>query len=112
MSLDDAIKEAVRAELRPLAERIEAALAKLERGTGDQYLSLDDASAKTGLSKTTLRAKLADGALTRYGVGRAVRLRWSELERLLREQGAARSSAPSADAEELASEILLRRRRR
>lgn len=107
MSLDDAIKEAIDERIRPLAERLEAAIAKLEGKAGSEYLSVKAAAATAGVNPATVRGWIRDGKLKQHGPGRVLRIRRSDLDAFLSSPEPRETPAPEPEAEALA---IMRRR--
>jgi excisionase family DNA binding protein len=57
------------------------------------YLSLQEAAALVGVNPRTLRRRIAEGALPAYRVGRLVRIKPDDVQRLFRKIPTVRSIA-------------------
>jgi excisionase family DNA binding protein len=75
MSIDEAIRQAVREELREALKSFRAPAP----ATPDELLSVERAAELADVSKATIRRWVEQGLLKRYGSGRALRVRRDEV---------------------------------
>jgi len=104
--LRDEVRSAVRDELR---SAFEEALRTVKPTSGQEFLSVKEASRVAGVSAGTVRTWIQKGHLRRFGEGRVVRIRREELIQWLA-SGDGRSGAEDVSWEQQAAAILGRRR--
>jgi excisionase family DNA binding protein len=76
----------------------------------DEYLAVAAAAGIAAVTPATIRAWIVDGRLGRYHAGRELRVRRTELHRLLRTAPARSHDAAEATPEEPADQFIQRRR--
>jgi hypothetical protein len=103
--IERALRDLVAGEVRRVVREGRAAL----DGPVDrlEYLPVADAAGQVAVAPATIRTWIAQGKLRRYHAGRVLRVRWSELELLLRSgpEGLDRRATPEEEAK-----LYLRRR--
>jgi excisionase family DNA binding protein len=96
--IEKALRDLVAEEVRRVIHEERAAL----YGPVDalEYLPVADAAARVAVAPATIRTWIAEGKLRRYHAGRVLRVRWSELEFLLRSgpEAADRRATPEEEA--------------
>lgn len=109
VTLDEFFRTLLRDELRPLQDRIDAIAGALAASTpdGDALVPVKVAARIANVSQGTVRNWLRDGRLRRFGTGRLLRVRRSDVFALLRNENAV--AAPES-AEDQAARILGRSR--
>lgn len=108
MHLEEMIASVIQREVRRGLEEIKQAVAVEKSGPADgAFLSKKQAAKFAGVSTDTLDEWIRLGALRRYGRGRLVRIRRSELEAAM---NAPVQSRPEESPEEFARQLMARRR--
>lgn len=92
MSIDDAVRRAVNEAVAPVLDElrsVNAALRHAARGKVErEYLDTDEAAELARVRPATIRAWLKQGRLQRYGSGRRLLIRASEIHELLAPESA------------------------
>jgi excisionase family DNA binding protein len=96
MSFEDTLRAIVREELRPVVEEIRRAL--VSSPSDGELVTYARAAQLVGVSVSTIRARIASGALAKYGKGKAVRVRRADVLAMF-ERGAS-PAVPRGDAVE------------
>ena len=106
MTLEETIRDAVRAEVGKLLTELRRLMA--ERIAEDRYLSVRAAADHCEVHPDTIRSWIKAGQLAEHHAGRELRVRLSDHERFMT-IGTRRNSRPSVEEE--AENILSRSRR-
>ncbi len=100
MSIDDAVRRAVAEAVAPILDELRSTTAALRHAARGQvereYLDTDEAAELARVTPATIREWLKQGRLRRYGSGRRLLVRASEIHELL----APEIADPIADAVE------------
>ena len=104
MSIETAIKDALREVLKEHLNQLKGTVAPAARRPTDELWPVRKAAAVAGVSPWTVRAWIREGQLRSYGRGRLIRLRRSEVLDFI--DGLARVRHEKVDTEQLAREIL------